>query len=502
MKKCSEDFAKRNSWIFAGMAAVILTAAFLFLRKEGILLPSWACWQNRQIQTGEEGPGTIILENRRVTVSKQGEILWQSPDECRVQDVLWCDIDRDQEMEMILLCWRVGTYGKARPFWVEEKDNEKEWSQHIDIYDWRANENRMAPIWMASDIGVDAVKWAYDDTRRYLLIQERDGDVSGWAWLQWGLESIETSVSFAAVGDNLLHEAIYREGLARGSFDFLYEHVKQEIQAADVAVINQETPLVDEPGMYGGYPSFGTPSEVADAIAAAGFDVLTCATNHALDRGILGVDMTVSACESRRIMCLGIQSSKQTEYEPYQLLERRGIRFALLNYTDILNGQAMPKENAYAVHTLQEETVRCDLKRARTDADVVMVFVHWGTEYEAEPDEQQQKWMNLFLEQGVDVVIGTHPHVIQPWELLKGEDGREMLVYYSLGNFVSAQDRSETMLGGIARFTATLTLDGVKITDYGMESLVMHQEAGQYSVYFQKDYTEELAKRHRLALDM
>lgn len=484
------------------MAAVILTAAFLFLRKEGILLPDWACWQNRQIQTGQKGPEEIVLENRRVTVFKQGEILWQSPEECRVQDVLWCDIDRDQEKEMVLLCWRVGTYGKARPFWVEEKDNEKEWSQHIDIYDWREKENRMAPIWMASDIGLEAVTWAYDDTRRYLLIQERDGDVSGWAWLQWGLEAVETSVSFAVVGDNLIHEAIYREGIEGGSFDFLYEHVKQDIQAADVAIINQETPLVDEPGMYGGYPSFGTPVEVADAIQTAGFDVITCATNHALDRGILGVDMTVNAWKQRGLVGLGIQSSEQTEYEPYQLLERRGIRFALLNYTDSLNGRPMPKENAYAVHTLQEENMRRDLKRARDDADIVMVFVHWGTEYETEPDERQQKWTELFLEQGVDVVIGTHPHVLQPWEIVTGKDGRKMLVYYSLGNFVSAQERLETIFGGMARFTVTLTLHGATITDYGMEPLVMHQEAGQYSVYFQKDYTEELVKRHRLALDM
>lgn len=487
----------RKRLIIFGMAAVIFAAAILFLRKEGYLLPLWARWRERQILIGTEGPEEIVLSRRRVTVYRQGEILWQSPETYRVQDVLWCDIDRDGKEELAVLCWRPGTYGNARPFWEEETENR--WSQHIDIYDWRAEENRLAAIWMASDIGLDAVQWAYDETHRYLMIEERDGSVSGWAWLEWGLERVQTEVTFAAVGDNLLHEVLYRQGLEQESFDFLYENVRERVQAADVAIVNQETPLVSDPGMYGDYPSFGTPAEVAEALAAAGFDVLTCATNHALDRGITGIDMTVAACREQGLLCLGIQSSEQTEAEPYQILERRGIRFALLNYTESLNGQMLPAEYPDAVHTLEEETVRRDLAAARAEADVVMVFVHWGTEYAAEPDAQQQAWTQIFLAEGVDVVVGTHPHVMQPYELLTGEDGRQMLVYYSLGNFVSAQERAEAIFGGLAEFTVSLTLDGCAITEYGMETLIMHQETGQYAVYLASEYPEELAERHRLA---
>lgn len=454
---------------FAGMAVVII-AAILFLQKEGFLLPGWIRWEERQLETGDEGPGSIVLENRRVVLSRQGEILWASPEKTLVQDVLWCDVDRDGDKELLLLDWRKGTYGEARPFWV--KETEESWSQHIDIYDWNPEEKKISAIWMASDIGLDAARWTYDEDHRYLLIEEKEQNVSGWAWLQWGLERVPISFTVAAVGDNLLHEGLYRQGLAQGSFDFLYQDIRSQVQETDLAFVNQETPLVTDHGMYGGYPSFGTPAEAAKALREAGFDVLTCATNHALDRGMTGIDMTVDTCQDLGLISLGIQSSEQTGYEPYQLIERRGLRIALLNYTESLNGQPMPEQNPYAVHTLEEETVSRDLEAAREAADVVLVFVHWGTEYGEEPDEQQQKWTRLFLEKKVDVVIGTHPHVLQPCELLIGADGHQMLVYYSLGNFVSAQDKPGTEVGGMASFTVALTMEGCTITDYRLEELV------------------------------
>lgn len=456
-----------KKWICLAGVAAVLIAAILFLKKEGELLPDWICWEKRQIETGEEGPGTILLEDQRVTLSRGDKILWQSPEETRVQDVLWCDVDRDGSKELLLLDWRTGTYGEARPFWVEK--NEESWSQHIDIYDWQPEQETVMAIWMASDIGLDALGWSYDEEHRYLLIQEPGQEVSGWAWLEWGLERVPIKLEVLAVGDNLLHEGLYRRGLQSGSFAFLYEALAEEVQAADLAIVNQETPLVTEPGMYGGYPSFGTPAEAASALREAGFDILTCATNHALDRGQTGIDMTVNTCEELGLLPLGIQSSEQTAYEPYQLVERRGLRIAMLNYTETLNGQPLPAENPCAVHVLEEETVSHDLEAARAAADLVMVFVHWGTEYADEPDAQQQKWAELFLEKKVDVVIGTHPHVLQPWEMLTGEDGHRMLIYYSLGNFVSAQEQPGTEIGGIARFTIGLTLEGCEIIEYSLE---------------------------------
>ena len=134
-------------------------------------------------------PDEILLRGRRATVCKGGAAVWQSERGIRVQDVLWCDIDHDGDKELMLLCWKRGRYGESRPFWVEE--DEKSWSQHIYIYDW--TEEGIRPIWMASDIGMDAERWRFDERER-LVITERNGRESAWDWLTWGLSALGNPV--------------------------------------------------------------------------------------------------------------------------------------------------------------------------------------------------------------------------------------------------------------------------------------------------------------------
>ena len=143
----------------------------------------------------------------------------------------------------------------------------------------------------------------------------------------------------------------------------------------------------------------------------------------------------------------------ETSYVPYEIIERNGIRFAMLNYTYGTNGMKIPDENPHMVHLLDdEEQVRNDIKAAQSDADFIILFVHWGSEYANQPDAYQKKWTQLFLESKVDVVVGTHPHALQPYELLNDNSGHEMLVYYSIGNFISAQPEKYCVKGGIANF--------------------------------------------------
>lgn len=125
-------------------------------------------------------------EKRRVIVEDQGKTLWESPENVLVQDFLWCDIDHDQTPELILLCWRIGRYGNARPFWVEH--DELAWSQHIYIYDWRDEE--IHALWMASDIGMDVVSFAFNDTDR-LVITETNQRQTSWDWISWGLSFLK-----------------------------------------------------------------------------------------------------------------------------------------------------------------------------------------------------------------------------------------------------------------------------------------------------------------------
>lgn len=474
---------KRRVWLAlaAGICLLAAAAAFLLVRN-GPLLPVWISWETAQIpcQPDAGEPEEIVLKRRTVTVFDQGEAVWQSDREIRVQDVLWGDIDHDGANELMLLCWKRGRYGDSRPFWVTE--DEKTWSQHIYLYDWTDGEIR--PIWMASEIGMDVVQWSFDETDR-LVITDRSGEQSAWDWISWGLSRLEPStLSFAAVGDNLIHRQIYDYAFRHfdGRFDDLFAYVQEELSRYDVTSINQETIYVDRPEQYSSYPLFGTPVEVGDAVVKAGFDIVSCATNHALDKGTDAIDLTAELYEKAGVVCAGIQPVSNGVYRPFELFEKNGIRCAVFSYTQSTNGIPLPEEAPYVLHTLDEEQqVREDLLAGREAADFCLVYVHWGTEYAGTPDEAQLYWAQVFADSGADVVIGTHPHVQQPYEWVTGERGNETLVYYSLGNFISAQTEEACRHGGLAWFTVTKKNGSCSITDYGLKTLVTENENGHYT---------------------
>ncbi len=171
------------------IAAILFAAiALLWIQKSGYFLPGWVEWEKAQIEcTGSGEPDAICLRARRIYVLKGGNTVWQSDRKTPVQSVLWADIDRDGQAELMLLCWKRGRYGKSRPFWVEE--DEKTWSQHIYIYDW--DEGSVKPIWMASDIGLEAVRWSFDEQSR-LTVRDRSGAHTVWDWISWGLTCVDS----------------------------------------------------------------------------------------------------------------------------------------------------------------------------------------------------------------------------------------------------------------------------------------------------------------------
>lgn len=517
--------------IIYGIMALVGTGAVLYmLWRGGAFLPGWITWENGTLQDADRQYETV-LAHKKVQVRQNGHVIWTSPKGLKVQQAQVNDIDNDGQDELILLCWRIGKYGKSRPFWV--KHNEREWSQHIAVYEYNGDE--MKTKWMASDIGFEVQEiWAGErvayvsaaedsatkettgtaaikdemadgavtahetpgDTEaenkmaepepvksgctglrpnNRLLLTDRQGQMTCWFWDSWGFTREATEVSFCALGDNLIHEPIYQYGLHYDEdFSFLYENVKDTIAKSDISVINQETPLTNDPARYGGYPRFGTPVQVGWAISDAGFTAVTCATNHALDQGMTGVDFTKRLFSDVGVMCAGIQSSDEREYKPYDIIVRNGIRIALLNYAYGMNGTGILVDHPYAVHLLEdEEQIREDIRKAKADSDLVVLFAHWGTEYAEEADAFQSKWTQVFLECGVDAVIGTHPHVLQPYEMLRDESGHEMLVYYSIGNYISAQAEKSCVKGGMAEFTVSLTAEGYRITEYGLRPLAI-----------------------------
>lgn len=322
---------------------------------------------------------------------------------------------------------------------------------------------------------------------------------------------VEPEVDIVMVGDILLHDPVQESGkLADGTYnyDHLFANVKEDIQAADIAIANQEVILGGTELGLSGYPNFNGPYEVGDALADAGFNVILHATNHTLDKGkqALVNCMNFWKNEHSDVTVLGIFDSQEAYDNDIYVYEQDGIKIAILNYTYGTNGMPFPDDMSYAVALLEEEKVVSDIQKANELADFVVVCPHWGTEYEHVEDAKQEYWSEIFLENGVDLVIGTHTHYIQPVEMLSDDSGNTMLVYYSLGNFINATAESgsgtaDRMIGEMAQITVAKKESGeVYIKDYGVEPLVTQLLYGtqEITTYKLSDYTEELAEKNKI----
>lgn len=317
------------------------------------------------------------------------------------------------------------------------------------------------------------------------------------------------TMQIVMVGDMLMHERIIESGKKEDgtyNFDHLFSHVAEFISEADLAIVNQETIMGGPSYGYTGYPSFNSPYALADAEVKAGFDVLLLATNHTLDKGKNAVINCMDYLDSTHpsLGYVGINRSQEAQDNDIYTYEENGITVAILNYTYGTNGIPLPSDMPYLVNMLDEEKVRADIRKAEEIADFTIVCPHWGTEYKLEADSSQKKWANIFLEEGVDLVLGAHPHVIEPIEWLTDETGHEMLVYYSLGNFVNGTSSTghgvtNRMVGGIADVTIGRNDETgeVEIISHGAVPIVCHIGYGtDYTVYYMDDYTEEMASKN------
>ena len=326
-------------------------------------------------------------------------------------------------------------------------------------------------------------------------------------------EPIPKQLSLLMVGDILLHTPVENAALQEdGSYDFaaIFQHTAEDIQTADLAIVNQEVIICGEELGISGYPAFNAPYAVGDALVEAGFDVVCHGTNHALDKGRKGLLNCVNFWKEQypETAVLGIHDSQESQDSIY-VYEQDGMKIAILNYTYGTNGIPMPEGMPYAVDMLEEQRIVSDIQKAEELADFTIVCPHWGTEYQLVQSAAQEKWAKLFAQQGADLVIGTHPHVIQPMEWIKDETtGHEMLVYYSIGNFVnwtseSGKGIANRMVGGMAEIMLEQDEDGmVYIKEYGVEPVVCQLEQGVngVTVYKLEDYTTELAEQNRIRL--
>lgn len=314
-----------------------------------------------------------------------------------------------------------------------------------------------------------------------------------------------SEVTIVAVGDNLIHDTLIAAGKqddGNYNYDSFYTEIKPYVEPADIAIINQETILGGDVREYSGYPMFNSPQEIGDATVNAGFDVFTCATNHAMDVFSKGIESELNYFDTKQpqLIHLGLNKSEE-EYNTITYYDKNNIRFALLNYTYGTNGISLPDDKPWIVNLLEKDKVTKDITEARKNADVVIVFPHWGEEYNTGTISEQEDYVKLFSELGVDIVIGTHPHVIEPVKWVTNESsGQKMLVYYSLGNFISHQRQLETLIGGMAEITVRKENGTITITNAKMAPVVTWYSSGgngyRYKVYRLKDYTDDIASGH------
>lgn len=318
-------------------------------------------------------------------------------------------------------------------------------------------------------------------------------------------EPVKQEITICMVGDILMHTPVSDSGIMEdGSIDYshLFYNTKDIISNADLAIVNQEVILGGEELRISGYPTFNARTEVGDALAQAGFDVVCHATNHCLDRGCAGIDATLNFWKENypNIDAIGINQSPD-EFEHVCIREVEGVKIAVLNYTYGTNGIPIPSDKSYCVSMLDKDKIAKDVSFAKENADFIIACPHWGTEYMHTPDSSQKSMAEYFNELGVDLVMGTHPHVIQPYEYVGNT-----LVYYSLGNFVNATSGTgagvaDRMLGEIAYVTIEKSDDGITVGDYTAIPIVSHLDTsapGKITVYKLDDYTEELSLENEI----
>ena len=316
---------------------------------------------------------------------------------------------------------------------------------------------------------------------------------------------VNETISIVAVGDNLLHMPVVNSGKQPdGSYDYLHIFSKLQpiFKEADLAVIGEESVFGGEHMGYSGYPLFNSPSDMGKTLVNEGFDIVLHASNHVADKWAEGIENTLAFWETfPQVTVLGINKSEEEKQE-VDILEVKGAKLAVLNYTYGTNGISLPSDKSYLVNYIDEEKIQQDVAFAESNSDFTIAFMHWGTEYSFKPDDFQKALCTKMCDWGVDLIIGSHPHVIEPVEWYTSENGNQMLVYYSLGNYVSRQLEAKNLLGGLANIELKFNGERVYIHDYSFMPIVTHYNTqfSGFAVYPLKNYTDALAQGHGVAM--
>jgi poly-gamma-glutamate synthesis protein (capsule biosynthesis protein) len=279
-------------------------------------------------------------------------------------------------------------------------------------------------------------------------------------------KSYEQTITLGAIGDILIHDWVYEDAQTGNGYDFqpMFEQVAATLSQPDILLANQETILGGVELGISSYPMFNSPVEIGSAIKSAGVDIVSTANNHSLDKREKGLLTSLTNLDQLGIPSVGTYLSA-VDQQTLTMMEKNGIKVAYLSYTYGTNGMPIPEGKDYLVNLIDKEAMKNEIHRAREVADITVMSIHWGNEYQRFPTEEQEELAQFLVDEGVDIIFGHHPHVLQPMDWLKASDGRQAIVVYSLGNFLSGQMRDYKDIGGMAtiRVTKQINSDGTSI---------------------------------------
>ncbi|WP_246050087.1 CapA family protein [Aquibacillus sediminis] len=268
-------------------------------------------------------------------------------------------------------------------------------------------------------------------------------------------KEVTNEITVAAIGDLLIHGILYQDARTTEGYDFtpMFEQVKPFLQKPTITMANQETMIGGEELGLSTYPRFNSPHEVGDALKEVGVDVVTLANNHTLDGGEPAIESAIKHWETLDMMYAGAYKDEDDRDSIRVLHTDENIDVAFLSYTYGTNGIPIPEGKNYLVNLIDKDKIAADIETSKELADVIILSLHFGTEYQRLPNDEQKDLVQFAADQGVHAVIGHHPHVLQPVDWVEGKDGNRTFVAYSLGNFLSGQDEIYRQIGGMVNFT-------------------------------------------------
>lgn len=278
-------------------------------------------------------------------------------------------------------------------------------------------------------------------------------------------KQFEETISLGAIGDILIHDWVYNDAQTNNSYDFnpMFQHISSILQQPDVLLANQETILGGKEFGISSYPLFNSPQEVGDALLQAGVDIVSTANNHSLDKGEKGLIASLDYMDKIGLPHVGTYRNPEDK-QSLVIVNKNGIKIAYLSYTYGTNGIPIPKGKDFLVNLIDREAMKKEIHHARKEADIVVMSIHWGNEYQRFPTAEQKELGQYLINEGTDIIFGHHPHVLQPMEWLKAADGRDALVVYSLGNFLSGQNWDYKDIGGMATINVTKSINESGVT--------------------------------------